>query len=577
MMRTPSNCLLLTLASALVLPCGATVDAQDRPNVILVITDDQGYGDVGAHGNPLLETPHLDAMYARSVRLTNFHVDPTCSPTRAALMSGRYSTRAGVWHTIAGRSLMPAAELTLAEIFRDSGYRTAHYGKWHLGDAYPLRPQDQGFDEAFYHGGGGVGQTPDYWGNDYFDGHYFRQGRAEAVQGYCTDVWFEAARDFVRENRERPFFLYLATNAPHGPYYVADKYREPYAEAGDPTDRFLGMIANIDENLGRLVGDLRELGLEENTLFIFMTDNGTAQGEELYNAGMRGKKGSEYDGGHRVPCYWYWPAGGLSGGRDVDQLTAHIDIRNTLIELCGVESPAGPPSDGVSLTAILRGDPRALRDRTLVVHSQRILYPRKWRKCAVMTDRWRLVNGQELYEIRTDGGQQSDVAADHPQVVSQLRAAYDAWWESLEPAMQQTVSVTIGNPQEPVVDLTAHDWLNERTPWHQGMIERGPWQNGPWAVTVDRAGRYEITLSRWPLHLQRPVEAVSAKLSIQDQEIEQRVDPSSDRVVFTVSLQPGVTRLQGFLEAETGRVRGPYYVRIRSLDGVAQVRSERVR
>jgi len=221
---------------------------QDRPNVILVMTDDQGYGDIGAHGHPFLKTPNLDKLHAESVRLTDFHVDPTCSPTRAALMTGRYSTRTGVWHTIMGRSLMNPDEVTMAEVFRDNGYETGMIGKWHLGDNYPLRPQDQGFEEAFYHLGGGVGQGPDYFGNDYFDDVYVRNGVEEQTEGYVTDVWFDDALDFISRKKDKPFFLYLSTNAPHGPFLVAEKYSQPYiyAGAGEGSSRFFGMIANID-------------------------------------------------------------------------------------------------------------------------------------------------------------------------------------------------------------------------------------------------------------------------------------------------------------------------------------------
>ena len=235
---------------------------EPRPNVILVITDDQGYGDVGAHGNTMLKTPHLDRLHAQSVRLTNFHVDPTCSPTRSALMTGRYSTRTGVWHTIAGRSLMNTAEVTLAEVFAANGYDTALFGKWHLGDNFPLRPQDQGFQKCLYLGGGGVTQTPDFWGNDYFDDTYRREdGSTQQCQGYCTDVWFDHALQFIESQRERPFFCYIATNAPHGPYLVAEDDKRPYVDAGvpEPMASFYGMIANIDENIGRLVDRLDEL------------------------------------------------------------------------------------------------------------------------------------------------------------------------------------------------------------------------------------------------------------------------------------------------------------------------------
>ena len=233
-----------------------------RPNVILIITDDQGYGDIGANGNRVIRTPHLDRLAAESVRFTDFHVDPTCSPTRAALLTGRYSTRTGVWHTIMGRSLMAARERTAAELFSEAGYRTGMFGKWHLGDNYPLRPHDQGFAEAFYHRGGVVGHVGDTLGNDLYDDTYFRSGVAEPVEGYATDVWFDEALRFVERNRDRPFFLYLAPNAAHWPYYVDQEYVRPYAEAGVPPTmaRFYGMIANIDVNLGRLRSRLRDVG-----------------------------------------------------------------------------------------------------------------------------------------------------------------------------------------------------------------------------------------------------------------------------------------------------------------------------
>ena len=305
------------------LRCNPATDPVSAPNIIIIITDDQGYGDVGAHGNSVIQTPHLDELWSESVRMTNFHVDPTCSPTRSALMTGRYSTRTGVWHTIMGRSLMDTNEQTLAEVFQANGYKTGMVGKWHLGDNYPLRPQDQGFEDVVWHKGGGVGQGPDYWGNDYFDDTYWRGDVPEPFEGYCTDVWFSEAMRFVEENKEDPFFLYLSTNAPHGPFLVDEKYSQPYTDQGVPApmDAFYGMITNIDENLGALRTKLDELGLSENTLLIYMADNGTAAGVARtdaegdwkgFNAGMRGIKGSEYEGGHRIPFLVHWPAKGLN-------------------------------------------------------------------------------------------------------------------------------------------------------------------------------------------------------------------------------------------------------------------------
>ena len=351
----------MTAATLALLACGFAGDEPPnaRLNVVLVLTDDQGYGDLSCHGNPVLRTPHLDRLHAESVRLTDFHVDPTCSPTRAALYTGRYSTRTGVWHTIQGRSLMRPDEHTLAERLRDSGYRTGLIGKWHLGDDTPLRARDQGYDFTFTHGGGGVGQTPDHWGNDYFGDTYTRfrrplqnddssspSGEEElvTVDGYCTDEWFAAADRFVTRNHPattgRPFFLTVSTNAPHAPFRVPEAYAEPYREAGveSPRAEFYGMIACIDARLGEFRERLDDLGLAENTVFLFATDNGTAAGHRNggFNAGMRGAKGSAYEGGHRVPCFVHWPAGGIGGGRDVSGLTAHVDVLPTLLDLCDV-------------------------------------------------------------------------------------------------------------------------------------------------------------------------------------------------------------------------------------------------
>lgn len=439
-----------------------------KPNVVLIITDDQGYGDVGVHGNEMIQTPSLDALYKQSVHLTDFHVDPTCSPTRSALMSGRYSTRTGVWHTIMGRSLMSTHEWTVAEVFQANGYQTGMFGKWHLGDNYPLRPLDQGFSFAFNHGGGGVGQGPDYWGNDYFDDTYWRNAKPEATEGYCTDVWFDNAIDYIREHKDEPFFVYLSTNAPHGPYLVDEKYSKPYEEKGvaQPMAKFYGMITNIDENVGRLDKELHDLGLANNTILIFMTDNGSAAGWRApknakwpgFNSGMRGGKGSEYDGGHRVPFFIRWPDGKLEGGRDVNQLSAHIDVLPTLTDLCDIKDKASKSRDGVSLTRALAGNNKVLQDRTILVHSQRVEYPQKLRKCSVMTSQWRLVNGKELFDIKADPGQQQDVSEEHPEVVKQLQQEYENWWTSLSTVFDDFVRIGLGSHDEPESLLHSHDW-----------------------------------------------------------------------------------------------------------------------
>jgi len=555
----------------------ASTNEKRVPNVILVVTDDQGYGDLGCHGNPILRTPHLDALYQQSVRLTDFHVGPTCAPTRASLMTGRYCNRTGVWHTVMGRSLLRRDEVTMADVFAAGGYRTGIFGKWHLGDNYPFRPQDRGFQEALVHGGGGVGQTPDFWGNDYFDDTYWHNGAPEKHSGYCTDIWFDGAMRFIEANRDRPFFAYLATNAPHGPYNVARRYSDAYRDKEAPNADFYGMIANIDENMSRLLDRLKTLDLEANTILIFLTDNGTAAGFQRgkgFNAGMRGTKGSEYDGGHRVPCFVRWPAGGLVGGRDVTRLTAHIDLLPTLIEMCGLPKPPGVTFDGTSVLSLLKGQAGAWADRVLVTDSQRIEHPEKWRQSAVMTDRWRLVNGRGLYDIHADPGQENDIAGAHPEVVQGLRDAYEKWWADVSQRFDEYCEIVLGSDQENPVRLTCHDWHGgDLPPWNQTHVLNGEPKNGFWAVEVARAGEYEISLRRWPLEVDRPIhsaipggraiQAARARLTVGEIDVEKTVPDGAREVTFLVRLKPGKTRLQTWLTAEDGTSRGAYFVYVK--------------
>jgi arylsulfatase A-like enzyme len=557
--------------------------AADRPNVIFVLTDDQGYGDIAAHGNEKIKTPNLDQLYARSLRLTDFHVDPTCAPTRSSLMTGRYSSRTGVWHTIQGRSLMSPDELTLAEVFAANGYRTGMFGKWHLGDNAPLRPQDQGFQKSLHHRGGGVGQSPDFWGNDYFDDVYYREdGSHEQFSGYCTDIWFREGLKFVDRARQEhvPFFCYIATNAPHGPYRVAEEECKPYRSAGvpSPMNAFYGMITNIDANLGRLVDQLEAWKLTENTILIFMTDNGTAAGLEKivkltkwtgFNAGMRGTKGSQYDGGHRVPFFLYWPGGGLTGGRDIPQLAAHIDVLPTLVELCSLQKPSGPAIDGISLASILKNKSFTPIERTLIVHSQRVEHPQKYRQCSVMTSRWRLIDNKALFEIENDPGQARDVSSAHPDVVDQLKAAYEDWWQSLSPAFEEYVRIDLGNPAQNPTNLCSHDWHTEgpqQSVWNQQQLQKNPQENGFWAVNVVAPGNYRFTLRMRPEGVEFTLPKGTARLKIGSRELNTPIREGSTAAVIETQLPAGPAMLQTWLDAESGESRGAYFVDVEKLD-----------
>ena len=556
--------------------------AAKRPNVVLLMTDDQGYGDLGCHGNPAIDTPNLDALHAESLRLTNFHVCPTCTPTRAALLTGRYSIRTGVWHTIMGRSIMRRDEVTMADVFSSQGYRTGIFGKWHLGDNYPYRPQDRGFGEVLVHGGGGVGQAPDYWGNDYFDDTYFHNGVPERQEGYCTDVWFDAALRFIEANKDRPFFAYIPTNAPHSPYNVAAKYSGRYRGKDVVNPEFYGMITNIDENVGRLLSALKRLGLEENTIFIFLTDNGSAGGarkdkqgfiQHGYNAGMRGMKGMPYDGGHRVPCFIRWPGGGLGGGRNIQCLTAHMDLLPTIIELCGLDAPKEVAFDGRNLTPLLTGDTAAWPGRTIVVDQQRIDHPEKWRNSVVMTERWRLIRGKELFDIHADPEQKRDLAKDHSEVLKKLREAYEGWWADTSKRFDEYSDIVAGSEQENPARLCCMDWHGPKIPWNQDAVRRGLEANGFWAIEVARAGTYEIALRRWPEEANLAIDQAEAgaaainiteaRLSVGDAERSKAVAKGDLAATFTLDLKPGKTRLQTWLTDDTGVSRGAYYVYVK--------------
>ncbi len=613
-----------------------------RPNVILVITDDQGYGDLGCTGHPWLRTPSIDAFHRDAVRLADFHVSPLCTPTRGALMTGRRPVRNGAWATCWGRSILRKSETTMADVFSEAGYRTAMFGKWHLGDNYPYRPQDRGFRHVVAHKGGGVGQTPDFWGNNYFDDTYFHNGEPVEHAGYCTDVWFDEAIRFIEgcaagrpagsspaqrqyqdaspanpvspngadgsdgtaspNGADEPFFVYLATNAPHTPYLVSEEYAHPYQEIQDiPEPEFCGMIANIDENFGRLRRTLAQLGLEENTILVFMTDNGSSGGSELdgnqhavrgYNAGMRGKKGSYYDGGHRVPFFLRWPGGGLGGGRDVDEMTLHVDILPTLVALCGLDEPE-VDFDGVNVAPLLRGEQSSLPgDRVhFLQYWQDTVPPEQWTN-AVMTRRWRLVRGKELYDIKADPGQRCDIARENPDVVDRLRRHHDAWWDEISPGLDAYCPIELGSPAENPTRLCAMDVLGD-VAWHQTHIARAQESSGTWTVEIERPGRYRFNLRRWPAERELAIDGVippdearrliyapedagalaiqpvEARLSLFGETHRMAVNKGDTAAEFTLEItHMGATNLEASFVDETGDARGAYYVDVERLDEI---------
>ena len=565
--------------------------AARRPNVILVITDDQGYGDLGCTGNPWLKTPNIDAFHDRSVRLTNFHVSPLCTPTRGALMTGRNPLRNGAWATTWGRSLLGINELTLAQAFAANGYRTGMFGKWHLGDNYPFRPQDRGFDTVVAHRGGGVGQTPDFWGNDYFDDTYFHNGEPVPHSGYCTDVWFSEALRFIEAVGHDPFFCYVSTNAPHAPYLVDERYADPYR--GEPEIHeppFYGMIANIDENFGRLVAALRTRDLERQTILVFMTDNGSSAGCRLdagqrlisgYNAGMRGMKGSYYEGGHRVPFFMSWPDGGVGGGNDRTELLAHVDVFPTLVDLCGLSVPDLPRLDGTSFAHLIVPDAAARKadpfgDRPVFVQYRQSTHPPQMWENAVLQGRWRLIKGRELYDVDLDPAQANDCARQHPDVVGLLREHHERWWAEVSPGFNDYQRTIVGSDRENPIRLDAFDLMGDCA-WSQQHVREALKVCGTWNIHIATGATYEISMSRWPRESQVPLRdipvdggvrtpIVSAELRIGRTRCERRVDGNSTDVRFTVPLRSGPAELEAQFVDETGERWSAYYVYSRRLD-----------
>lgn len=542
------------------------------PNVVLVITDDQGYGDLGCHGNEVVRTPNLDKFHGESVRFTDFHVDPLCAPTRAALLTGRYAYRTGVTAAYAGRSILRRDETTLADILSTGGYRTGLFGKWHLGDNWPYRPNERGFDETVACWSGGVTQAADWWGNDYFDDTYYRDNVPEQFEGYCTDVFFDEGLRFIEENADQPFFLFIPTNAPHAPYWVAEKYSQPYAEMGIPEPRasFYGMIENIDDNFARLRAKLAELGIEDNTILVFMTDNGSAAGwRDGFNAGMRDGKGSNYDGGHRVPFFLRWPDGGIEGGRDIGRLTAHIDVVPTLVELTGV---AKPPIefDGTSLVPLLSGDGPFPEDRVHFIQHQQVRRdgeyqmetPRPFYHSSVLTNRWRLVSGEQLYDIADDPAQARDLASEHPEVVATLRGEYEAWWQDVTDRFDEYLEIPVGAEEANPVRLTSFDWYTGGPPNQRVMQDppwEGPWVDGFWAIEVVRSGRYRIRLRERPPVANFPIEGTTAHLSVGDRHLEQELPPGATHCVFELDLKQGKNTMRAAFSKSPELRRGAYF------------------
>ena len=575
------------------------------PNIILVISDDQGYGDFSCHGNPWLKTPNIDKLHDEGIRLTDFHVSPTSSPTRSALMTGLYTNRAGAWHTIGGRSMVFDENIMFPQVLSENGYQTGLFGKWHLGDNHPFRPQDNGFKEVLMHGGGGVGQQPDYFGNDYFNDTYWHNGKPEKFKGYCTDVFFNQAFKFIsnKASSEEPFFCYIATNAPHAPYHVADKYSKRFKGVnGIVSPAFYGMIENLDENMGKLYKVLNDRNIADNTILIFMTDNGSTGGLSLdkqsfltkgFNAGMRGKKASPYEGGHRVPFFIKWPNGKIVGGKDINELTAHIDIFPTLVDMLNLKTKDKINTDGISLKELLTGTQKDLPKRTIMTDSQRDENCIKWKSTSVMQDKWRLINNKELYHIGNDPEQRNNVAAKHPAIVNELSSDYDSIWADISKGFNRLQNITLCSPSEPVTILNAMDLHVKKganSIWNQEQEREFEKSLGWYAVHVPESGTYKLTLYRYaeesgyglndaapaskleigtnvePYKQGKVANIVKGFIKVDDKETSELPDKKSKGIVFVTKLEKGNHKLSAEFENIEGERFCAMHVKVEKLN-----------
>ncbi|HMR93359.1 MAG TPA: arylsulfatase, partial [Chitinophagaceae bacterium] len=418
-----------------------------RPHVIIVLSDDQGYGDFSIHGNPVLKTPALDQLHNESIRFSNFHVAPLCTPTRGQLMSGLDAMNNKASTVLTGRGLMRRDVAIMPEIFRVNGYRTGIFGKWHLGDSYPDRPMDRGFDKSIWTKGWGLLSETEY-DNDYYKTRYMDSLDTKYSGKYCSDLWFDEAMNWMETEKDKgmPLFTYIALNAPHGPFHApavdAALYRDKVPD--ENAANFFGMIANIDQNMQRLDQWLQRTGLKENTIVIFMNDNGGTAGVKVFNAGMRGEKTSVYDGGHRAACFIRWPGGGFGVPRTVTEATMIQDLLPTFIDLLGFKKNKKQRFDGTSLAGLLRKPGYKLKDRMFVVQYTGKEKPEKYFSCVVWNS-WRLVGQNELYDISSDPGQEKDVAAVHPELAARMKKHYEAWWRRLLPTIFEFVPVVVGS------------------------------------------------------------------------------------------------------------------------------------
>ncbi|MBH54795.1 MAG: arylsulfatase [Opitutaceae bacterium] len=582
-----SRFVLSLLSTLFFLLIAASILDGSQPNVVIIISDDQGYGDFGAMGNEVIETPHIDAMAQNSVLWDNYYVSPVCSPTRASLMTGRYNHRTYCVDTWLGRSMMHTDEVTIAEVLQENGYATGIFGKWHLGDNYPMRTIDQGFEESIVHRGGGLGQPADPIENNrrYTDPILIHNGREVQTTGYCTDVYYDYTIDWIRKVQQegRPFFAYLPTNAPHGPYHdVPEDLRKHYLNKDlqslfranvrdvnaeiDKLSRIAAMITNFDQNVGRLFQVLKETGQFDNTLVFLMTDNGP--NTFRYVGDFRGMKSNILEGGIRTPLWSHWPAKFNKLQTIEHTVAAHIDLLPTIVEATGATLPEDLEIDGRSLMPQLLEPSKRMAPRTLFLQIHRGVQPQRYHNFMVRDAMWKLVHPSgfqkqsfegdpnfQLYNLEKDQGEANNLAEQFPQKVQYLKRLYDDWYDDVMTNVLQNPGppeiIIDGNHENPSV-LTWQDRVAER--WSEGS-------DGHWELNFARNGRFDIQIDMPREH--GPDSNADLILSIGNDEYSIPVEKGTESVSFPIiSVAQGPKLLKAIIQYADGRMEGGYQVRI---------------
>lgn len=562
---------------------------QRSPNIILILTDDQGIGDIGYLGNPYIKTPHLDQLASRSTRFSNFYVSPVCAPTRASIMTGKYSEKTGIYDTYNGGAIMASRETTIAEILSENGYRTGIIGKWHLGDNYPFRPMEQGFSESLIFKSGGMGQPGDvknFFAGDssYFDPVLWKNGTPVQTDGYCSDVFMDAAIDFIKAKKKDPFFLYLAFNAPHRPLQVPQRYYDMYKDMGftnyqfdhegtgiahmnyrnlDDARKVYGMVTNIDDNIGRLEQILQQENLEDNTIVIFLSDNGPA--ENRFRLGLRGKKTEVYQGGVKVPFFMYSPEK-LPVDKEIPQLAAHIDLLPTILDLCNLHSKIPDQIDGRSLVPLIEGQnvQQDYENRTLYSEWGRG-YPVPYQNFSVRQGDYKLIGNTgydrgldkfELYNIRKDYAETTNIIDSNRQIAANLKKKMEQWYQSIVHASvnNEVRRIQVGTSHENPVILNRNDASGQPGIWTQDE------NFGYWNIQVTTAGRYNVRF-----RFIHPIEqkgTMRLKLYPYQYALSNAETGVSTLIMNNISLHKGDYRLESYYQSPTYRNLMPLYVEL---------------